>query len=322
LAQSNTLYPYPLLNATQISRSKAWADYNSLQARLSHSFSQGYQLDFNYTWSKEIDNTDNMADNQGQNAGGTVSSSVLDLRNYENNVRLGVGDVPHRFTATFMAELPFGSGKPIDVDSSVFRAIAGGWQAGGTWVWQSGTPVVISGASTGAAYAHPDRNEGVSLEVPKELQHWYDGNTTVTLPNGRKVKPTKNTYLKYYTGAFSGRVVQLANGNYNADQFWYGTVSNTLDAIRCPGRFNIDLSLRRTIKIREGISLELAAESTNVLNSTQLSGAYTGALGNTLTTTSASSGTAPGMGSSDTYGTIGLSTFDPREVVLSLKLQF
>jgi hypothetical protein len=41
---------------------------------------------------------------------------------------------------------------------------------------------------------------------------------TVTLPNGRKVKPNKNTYLKYYSGAFRGRVLQMPNGTYNYDQ--------------------------------------------------------------------------------------------------------
>jgi trimeric autotransporter adhesin len=323
LAQSNTLFPYPLLNATQISMTKAWADYNSMQFRLSHSFSKGYQLDVNYTWSKELDNTDNMADNQGQNAGGQqVGSGVLDLKNWRNNRRIGVGDVPHRLTATFMADLPFGSGKAIDVDNPVFRAVAAGWQVGGSWTWQAGMPVVLSGASNGAAFPHPDRVAGAPLEVPQELQHWYDGNTTVTLPNGRKVKPTKNTFLKYYTGAFSGRVVQLPNGNYNYDQFWYGTMSPTLNDMRGPGRFNIDLSLRRSLKIREGIRLELAAESTNLLNNTQLSGMYSGALGNTQTTTNTASGLVPGMGQSDTFGTIGLGTFDPREVILSLKVHF
>jgi hypothetical protein len=323
IAQSNTLFPYPLLNATQMSQSRAWANYNSLQFRLSHSFSKGYQLDVNYTWSKEIDNTDNMADNQGQNAGGQqVGSGALDLKNWRNNLRIGVGDVPHRLTTTFMADLPFGSGKAVDVDNPVFQAVAGGWQVGGSWIWQAGMPVVISGASTGAAFPHPDRVEGVPLEVPQEFQHWYDGNTTVTLPNGRKVKPTKNTFLKYYTGAFRGRVVQLPNGNYNSDQFWYGSVSNTLNDMRGPGRFNIDLSLRRSIKIREGIRLELAAETTNLLNNTQLSGVYSGALGNTQTTTNTASGLVPGMGQSDTFGTIGLGTFDPREVILSLKVHF
>jgi len=144
----------------------------------------------------------------------------------------------------------------------------------------------------------------------------------VTLPNGRKVKPNKNTYLKYYSGAFRGRVLQMPNGTYNYDQYWYGTVCSTLNDLRNEGRFNIDLSLRRSIRIREGWDLELAAEASNLLNNTQLSGGYSGGLGNTQTTFDTSKGLQPGMGQSETYGTVGLSTFTPREVVLNLRLRF
>jgi len=322
LARSATLYPYPLLSTGGITTSRAWADYHSLQARLSHAFASGYHIDLNYTWSKELDNTDTMADNQGQNVGGTSTGGSLDLLNYRNNRRLGFSDVPHRFTATFLADLPFGEGKALDMDNRVFRALLSGWQTGGTWIWQSGMPISISGASNGAVYPHPDRVLGEPLEVPESLQRWYDGNTTVTLPNGRKVKPSKNTYLKYYSGAFRGRVVTLPNGKYNYDQFWWGTASHNFTDIRTPGRFNIDLSLRRSIRIREGWDLELAAEATNLLNNRQLNGAYSGALGNTQTTIDASKGLQPGMGQSETFGTIGLSTFTPREVILNVKVRF
>jgi hypothetical protein len=39
--------------------------------------------------------------------------------------------------------------------------------------------------------------------------------------------------------------------------------------MRGPGRFNIDLSLRRTFQIRERSMLEFAANATNLLNHTQ-----------------------------------------------------
>jgi hypothetical protein len=320
LAQSSALYPYPLLAGGGLNQSKAWADYNSLQVRVSHAFSSGYHLDVNYTWSKELDNTDTMEDNQGFNAGGTASNP--DVKNLRNNRRIGFSDIPHRLAATFLADLPFGQGKALDTDNRVFRALLSGWQVGGTWIWQAGMPFAISGASNGAAYGHPDQNLGVALEVPEELQRWYDGNTTVTLPNGRKVKPNKNTYLKYYSGAFRGRVLQMPNGTYNYDQYWYGTVCSTLNDLRNEGRFNIDLSLRRSIRIREGWDLELAAEASNLLNSTQISSSYSGALGNTQTTVNAAQGLLPGMGQSETYGTRSLSTFDPREVILNLRLRF
>ena len=89
----------------------------------------------------------------------------------------------------------------------LLKHLAGGWQLGGSVIWQSGFPIGISGASTGAALARPDRVDGVDFEVPKDLQRWYDGRTTVTLPSGRRITPPANTFLKYNPDAFAGRVV-------------------------------------------------------------------------------------------------------------------
>jgi hypothetical protein len=295
-----TLSPYPLMTAAGTSSSIATSDYHSLQLRVNHAFANGFLLDAHYTWSKELDNTDTMEDNQGFNSGGTAGN--LDITNWNNNRKVGFSDIPHRFVASFLYELPFGSGKALEPGNPVLRAIAGGWQTGGTLVAQQGMPVSISGASGNAAYAHPDLIAGVPLELPKELQRWYDGSTTVTLPNGRIITPGKNTFLKYYSGAFGGRVVTAPNGNAIQDVYWWGTAGPTFNELRNPGRFNIDLSLRRTFKVRERISLEFAADATNLLNNTQLNGTYTGGLGNTQTAVNAARGLKPGMGDSDTFG--------------------
>jgi hypothetical protein len=168
----------------------------------------------------------------------------------------------------------------------------------------------------------PNRIPGVPIEVPKELQKWYDGVTPVTLPCGRIITPTKNTFLKYNACAFQGQVLQAPNGNFIADQFWVGYSAQDFNDFRGPGRFNIDSSLRRTFRIRERFSLNLSAEATNILNSAQYSGAYTGGLGNTNLVDNPAKGLKVGMGSTDTFGTIGLGTFEPRQVTMQLFLRF
>jgi hypothetical protein len=82
------------------------------------------------------------------------------------------------------------------------------------------------------------------------------------------------------------------------------------------------MSVRRTIGFGERYSLEISAEAVNVLNHTQFSGAYSGGLGSTNTATNLTTGLKPGMGSSSTFGTRGLGTFDPREVILNLRFRF
>jgi len=325
LTQQYLYYKYPLLGPLQMTFSKAWAGYNALQVRFMHAFSHGLHMDLNYTWSKEIDNTDNMEDNQGYNSGGTAAAP--DYFQFSNNRRIGFSDIPHRFAGTFLYEMPFGKGKALDIKNSVLRAVVGEWQAGGSMIWQQGFPFSLNGANSGAALGRPDRVQGVPLEVPKELQHWYDGNTKVTLPDGRIIQPAKNTFLKYYEGAWSGRVLQVSNGSYVPDVYWYGTAAQTFDEMRGPGRFNIDISLRRTFKIRDRWNLEFAANATNLLNNTQFQANYSGALGGTNVALTPASGLKPGMGANgNTFGVLTLagtgSVFDPRQVVMNLRLRF
>jgi hypothetical protein len=117
-------------------------------------------------------------------------------------------------------------------------------------------------------------------------------------------------------------VITTPNGTVMPDVYWWGTVGNTLNALRNPGRFNIDFSLRRSFKIRERMSLEIAADAANLLNHTELSGTYAGGLGSTNTAINAAKGLVPGMGTTDTYGTIGVTAFDPRQIVLNLRFRF
>jgi hypothetical protein len=266
-----------------------------------------------------------MEDNQGYNSGGTAASP--DFTNFANNRRIGFSDIPHRVVATFLYETPFGRGKAMEIPNRALRAVVGEWQTGGSVIWQEGFPFSVNGANSGAALGRPDRVQGAPLEVPKELQHWYDGNSKVTLPDGRVIQPAKNTYLKYYEGAWSGRVLQVGNGSYVPDVYWWGTAAQTFDQMRGPGRINVDLSLRRTFKIRERWNLEFAAHATNLLNHTELAANYSGALGSTNTALSPANGLKPGMGANgNTFGVLTLagtnSVFDPRQVVMNLRLRF
>jgi len=219
-------------------------------------------------------------------------------------------------------ESPFGAGKPLALSNRFARTVAGGWNVGTVIIAQSGMPSVISGASTGAMVARPDRIPGVSLTVPAALQHWYDGKTKVTLPCGLVVTPGKNTFLEYNACAFQGEVMQASNGNFIADQFWVGNADPTTGDLRGPGRFNVDLSLRRTFPLRERVQLQIAADAVNLLNHAELSGAFSGSLGNTNLTNNPAGGLVPGYGNSTNFGTIGVGTLDPRQITMHVKVVF
>jgi hypothetical protein len=216
-----------------------------------------------------------------------------------------------------MYDSPFGAGKSLALSNRIAQTLLGGWSTGGVVTVNSGFPFVISGANTGALSGAVNEIPGVSLTVPDNLQHWYDGKTTVTLPCGLKVTPAKNTFLKYNSCAFQGEVLTAPNGSTIANQFWFGNSNQTNGILRGPDRFNVDLSLRRTFAVRERIKLQIAADATNLLNHAEYSGNFSGALGNTVL-----SGPTTGYGTSTTFGTLGVGTFDQRQVTMHVRLTF
>jgi hypothetical protein len=319
-----TMLPYPLLygSGAGVNESNGFASYNSLQLRVRHAFSSGLTLQADYTWSKELDYTSTaIEDGQGVNAGGSISSP--DLTNINNNRRYGLSDQPNRFVAVLVYDSPFGKGRPLQLNNGIAQHILGGWSISSVIAAQSGMPFVISGANTGALSGAVNRISGVSPTVPANLQHWYDGKTSVTLPCGIKITPAANTYLKYNACAFQGQVITTATGSIVPNQFWFGNSSQTSGDLRQPGRFNMDLSLRRQFSIRERIKLEIAANATNVLNHTQFTGGTNiGTLGGTNLTNNPAAGLLAGYGNGGGYGAFTNATFDPRQIMMQARVVF
>jgi len=324
IARQNTLFPYPLLVGSNaaVNLSHATADYHAMVVRINRRFGEGVMLDANYTWSKEIDNTDTVEDNQGFNAGASARGGNHSLYDFSLNRRLGYSDIPHRLVVTGLYELPFGKGKAIGASNALVNAIAGGWQLSGSAIWQTGFPIAITGASDGAALQRPDLVDGVSFLLPENLWGWYDGRTSVTLPSGRVITPPNRTYLKYNPDAFAGRVVTTPNGRVVADQFWYGNAAITFDEIRTDNRFNLDMSIRREFSLPNHMRFELGADAQNILNHTQFNGTYSGGLGGTVVTANPTLGLQVGMGNSNSYGTRGMATYNPRQFMLRSTLRF
>ena len=101
-----------------------------------------------------------------------------------------------------------------------------------------------------------------------------------------------------------------------------GTSAQSFGDFRGPGRVNFDLSLRRTFRIKEHLTLNFNADATNLLNHAEYSGAYAGGLGATNLVDNPAKGLKVGMGSTDSFGTIGLATFEPRQVTMRLLVRF
>lgn len=316
----DTLLPYPLFNAVQLQSSRGFSDYHALQFRVHRNLAQGLQLSAHYTWSKSLDATQSEAMTNGfADTGGYVGQGV-DLRNFGQNRKLSLTDVPHRFVAAYVYELPMGRGKALNPGNPVTNALVGGWRIGGVTTFQSGFPRQIGGG-TGGMNGRPDRVSGVAIEVPKELQGWYDGRTAVTLPSGRQVTPCNRCFLKYNIDAFRAPVVQLPNGRYANDIFWYGSSAYTFSDFRGRGLNNWNLTVARTFRATERLTLDFSAQATNAFNHTQFNPNINGGIGSTSLGTAAQN-IEPGMGTNGSFGTYTDNTFDARQIMFELKFRF
>ncbi|RPI21291.1 MAG: hypothetical protein EHM61_25135 [Acidobacteria bacterium] len=168
------------------------------------------------------------------------------------------------------------------------------------------------------------------LEVPKDLQRWYDGKTSVTLPSGRIVTPQAYTFLKWNPDRFKAPTVQLPNGSYQVDQYWWGQTAQYVNGLRTPGFANVNLAINRRFRIREGAQLEFLAEATNLFNRTNFSAAAVNfGYGAILSVPANNANNVKiGQNSNATAGTIGMGSTnprlmaDPRIITLSLRLRF
>jgi hypothetical protein len=324
MALQETLLPYALFGTDfAVQKSFGFSRYDSLMLQVNHRFSKGLQLNAHYTWSKSLDFTQTEAMSNGFIGSNGYLGSTLDINNLRNNRKLSLTDIPHRFVVSYLYEIPCGKGKWLQPKNKVLSWVASGWKTSGAFTAQAGQPIYVSGANTGSFNARPNRVAGVPLEVPKELQHWYDGKTKVTLPDGRVIQPCAFCFLKYNVDAFQGAVTTAPNGNAIADLFWTGTAALDYADLRGNGRWNLNAGLNRTFRVTERFSLDFSAQSTNTLNHSEFRTGITGALGAINLTSGGSLAQIPGTGQGGgSFGTYGTSTFDPREVVFELKLRF
>lgn len=215
-------------------RSNIKSNYHSLQVRWEKRITHGLQFQASYTYSHALDDASS-ASLGSQNQG--------DFRDQTNpNLEYGNADfdVRHRFVFSYLYELPFGKGKMFGGNASgLLNHIIGGWQVAG-----------ITTASTGNWFTPTDIETDLSNS---------DGGGTVfgsARPNvvgDPNAKPCLAGTL-FNTCAFVTN--QIAGSSGNAGR----------NIIRGPGFQNWDISIFKTLPIREQMQLEFRAEFFNAWN--------------------------------------------------------
>ena len=106
------------------------ADYDAISVILRKRMSHGLQVDAHYTWSRTRD----MATHS--NGGGQTMDNYDPARDYGP----ANWDVPHRFVASYIYDIPFLK----DSSQPILKYVVAGWQIGGVTTLQSGSPVNVT----------------------------------------------------------------------------------------------------------------------------------------------------------------------------------
>ena len=172
--------PYQALLGETFVNTNSTGNYNALEARLQHNYSNGLTMMLNYTWSKSLGLTggpanSNYAESQINGGVGAAVDAPLggnDYRNLQNNYGLMSYDIPQRLIGVVSYSLPTGKGQKLDPGTPLLRGLVGGWQLGTVITLQSGQPWGNScGSGTQDLNGRCNVAPGESIEVPKALQH-------------------------------------------------------------------------------------------------------------------------------------------------------
>jgi hypothetical protein len=235
IARRQALRPYPdYLIITVANPSIRSSDYHSGQLKLERRFSRGLAFLGSYTFSKLI---------------GDVGRNIIDFGTVggspQNSVRCGQDekfdraacrsiepqDVTHQFVLSTVYELPVGRGRRYLASGGVLGHILGGFQVNGILALRSGLPLIIRGASNGAA----DRPNLVGdPELPADertARRWFN------------------------TGAFAA-----------PPPFTYGNTPRALANVRGPGFASVDFSVSKNVEFTATMRLQFRAEFFNLFN--------------------------------------------------------
>ncbi len=229
-------------------------NYHALQVEFRQRPTHGMQFNLNYTWGKSLGVA---AQNGIQGEGNSIYYTA---RNFKLNYEPSLFDIHHVFRASGTYDLPFGKGKPFLNQNAVLDKVFGGWTLGTITTIQSGTRAQFTGG-----YGTLNTNDsGVVL----------NGITTADLQSAVKVQklgsPWVQTFDPKLIGSNGAANPALIAPNTNPGFFGYRPW------IYGPGWYNVDLSVNKTVPIRERYRVTLQAQFLNLFNHTNFSLGGTG----------------------------------------------
>jgi hypothetical protein len=220
--------------------------YNAFQASLNKRFANGFNFVAAYTFAKNLGNADG-------NVGGFIQNS------YRADLEHGpvTPDLRHRFTLSYLYELPVGHGRPfLHAISGWADAFLGGWQIAGITTVQSGEAIT-------AVMSTDFSNTGSFSYRPDQIHNPYDFsfNTASQGTDFQCSNPGHQTLDCWFNQA-AFVTPPLAPGQQSAHGYGNSRVGNLWG----PDLVDFDFVLQKNFKIFESQQLQFRAEFFNLFN--------------------------------------------------------
>ena len=208
---------------------------HAASVRVRKRMAKGLGLSAQYVFSKSIDDASSIG-----GGGSVVAQDPFDI---STDRGLSSFDQRQRFTGNWIYDLPFGENRRF-APKGAWNHILGGWQWGGDFTIGSGlyfTPRVLGGGL--------DIGRGVS------------GSLRANAVAGQSISVSDPTTLKWFnTAAFCAPSATCVNPSGSG----FGDAGRNV--IEGPGQVSMNMSLNRTIQVKESRALDLRISANNVFN--------------------------------------------------------
>lgn len=216
--------------------------YDAGSIRFRKRLANGIALSGTYIYSKSIDDASSIG-----GGGVVVAQNPFDI---SADRGLSSFDQRHKFTGNWIYDLPFGENRRF-LQKGVGSHILSGWQYSGDFTVASGLPYTI-------------RVLGGTLDIDRGVS----GSLRANLVPGESLYiANPNTKEWFNTAAFCQPETTLNNPTatcVNAADTTYGDAGRNI--LEGPGQVTLDMSLNKTIQIKEFRALDLRITANNIFN--------------------------------------------------------
>jgi hypothetical protein len=226
--------------------SAADSTLHAMSIRVRKRMSSGIGFSGSYVYSKSIDDASSIG-----LGGAVVAQNPFDI---SADRSVSTFDQKHKFTGTWMYDLPFGENHRLASKGAISHVLDG-------WQW--------SGSATiGSGFYFTPNVRGGAVDITRGVSGSQRANYIV----GQPISLSDPTSLEWFnTAAFCYAPTSPTCVNPSGSLF--GDAGRYI--IAGPGQFSLNMAMSKTIQIRETQALELRLQATNVFNNVVFSGLNT-----------------------------------------------